>query len=363
MKLWDLFTPNELDDAISACHIRQRVHPTEPLSILNYTERCQFEHAWTHVTRQCRGLIYDIGSLNVVARPWSKFFNYGEHPEGSLDPAAHVRVFNKLDGSLGILYPSAGSWAIATRGSFESDQALKGTELLQAFLPKWSPDPTRTYLFEIIYPENRIVVDYGSAEELVLLDVLVTETGEQAFDFEWTYPGGWVEEFGEETIAEALALPPRTNAEGLVLFLEDGLRVKLKQDDYVELHRLITGLTERRVWEALGGGQTVEEICELLPEEFWPWVENVANDLRDRAASLNEKTCADFNDIIIKIATFADCAHRDWTRKDFALEAVKRSSSSLLFSLLDDKSIDNAIWKSIRPEPGLGPRAFSEDTA
>lgn len=40
-------------------------------------------------------------------------------------------------------------------------QALVGTKILEEYLDDgWTPHPDATYLFEIIYPENRIVVDY-----------------------------------------------------------------------------------------------------------------------------------------------------------------------------------------------------------
>ena len=38
-------------------------------------------------------------------------------------------------------------------------------------------DREYTYLFEIIYPSNRIVVDYGSSRRLVLLAAVHTQTG------------------------------------------------------------------------------------------------------------------------------------------------------------------------------------------
>jgi RNA ligase len=38
-----------------------------------------------------------------------------------------------MDGSLGILFNYKGEWVLATRGSFTSDQSVKGTELLQKY--------------------------------------------------------------------------------------------------------------------------------------------------------------------------------------------------------------------------------------
>ena len=164
-----------LDVDLLARHVRDgyvsvRDHPEAPLQILNYTAAAQYDRAWDDVTRQCRGLIVHTGWDDVVARPWPKFHNYGEHEEGTLDLDALVEVTDKLDGSLGILYPAAkGQWAIATRGSFESEQAIRGTRMWRDNYSHMRPEPGWTFLFEIIYPENRIVVDYAGAEDLVLL--------------------------------------------------------------------------------------------------------------------------------------------------------------------------------------------------
>lgn len=66
------------------------------------------------------------------------------------------------------------------------------------------------------------------------------------------WPGPVAERFPYPTFAAALAAPPRPGAEGLVVYIPRlDERIKLKQADYVTLHRLIFGLTTRRVWERL----------------------------------------------------------------------------------------------------------------
>lgn len=102
-------------------------------------------------TKACRGLIVDAENW-IVQRPFEKFF--------SIEQLEPFDVYDKLDGSLGILYWVGDEPAIATRGSFISDQAKRGTEFLRA-RKDLNLDRRYTYLFEIIYPENRVVVNYG----------------------------------------------------------------------------------------------------------------------------------------------------------------------------------------------------------
>jgi len=49
------------------------------------------------------------------------------------------------------------------------------------------------------------------------------------------------------TLAEALALPPRENREGLVISIggERPLKLKLKQEDYARLHRIVTMFSKK----------------------------------------------------------------------------------------------------------------------
>jgi RNA ligase len=189
-------------------YVRVQRHPTLPLRIFNYSEKAAYEGVWNAVTLTCRGLIVDDED-RIAARPFAKFFNYGQAGAAEIPLDAKVQVVDKMDGSLGIVYPVPGGYAIATRGSFASEQALHATQVLQARYPQWWPTPGWTALFEIVYPSNRIVVDYGDVDDLVALGVVDIETGEVH------QPGalrlmGWkgpvAKVFEAETLAEALAM-------------------------------------------------------------------------------------------------------------------------------------------------------------
>jgi RNA ligase len=97
-------------------------------------------------------------------------------------------VYDKLDGSLGILYFYDDKPYIATRGSFTSEQAERANKIFQKKYSHLHFNKEHTYLFEIIYPENRIVVDYGAKEDLILLAVLDTETGKDLELPDWKCP-------------------------------------------------------------------------------------------------------------------------------------------------------------------------------
>src|SRR5690606_23624256 len=100
---------------------------------------------------------------------------------GALDPDMPILgAWDKIDGSLGIQYRLPdGRQAIATRGSFTSDQALHATKRLrEAGWDIMPHDFAFTWLWEIVYPGNRVVVDYGDRDELVYLGAVGIEHGE-----------------------------------------------------------------------------------------------------------------------------------------------------------------------------------------
>ncbi|QAY70027.1 RNA ligase [Xylanimonas protaetiae] len=356
----DILDPIDLEQAIDGGFVRERTHPDDPaLRILNYTERAQYENVWTPATRNCRGLIHRDGY--VVARPWAKFFNYGQHPDKALDLQAPVQVTDKMDGSLGILYWAPdGEPAIATRGSFASEQAIHATQLLRTKYADWQPsDPWSTYLFEIVYPENRIVVDYGQRDDLVLLGAVDIETGADAWlpNTEPDWPGPRTTVFPAETLADALAMPPRPNAEGVVVLFEGDMRVKVKQDDYLALHRIITGLSERSVWEHLASnGGTYTGLLESIPDEFHGWVTDKAEALRDRHAIAFGAAQARHEEIL-------DVLGDGFERREYAAAAAESPHRALLFQLLDGRDPSPAIWKTLRPVGATPMRPSSEETA
>jgi RNA ligase len=373
-RLVDLMDPLELAAAIDDGLVRAKRHPELPLTIYNYAEKADYSRTWTPVTTQCRGLVvHDNG--DIVARPWPKFFNYGEREVGTWGGGnVPVEVVDKLDGSLGILVqPRAADTSdvqplIATRGSFTSDQAEHATRhYAERYARRWNPAPWLTYLFEIVYPANRIVCDYGQLDDLILLGAVDTVTGE-AFGptdlFVDHWPGPRAEVLPEKTMTDVLKRTDRQGAEGVVVRITDGpdkgLMFKLKQADYVAAHRIVTGLNARTVWEAYGNG-TVEDLLASLPDEFHGWVQTQTNQLvsevvRAERAARNEYRRIT-GDLLWKHSP------DDYTRGDFAREAKHYSDPALLFALLDGKDIRPMIHKTLRPSGADAPRIFDEAAA
>lgn len=357
----DLFDRPLLDTMTADGYVRVQRHPTLPFVIHNYTEKSQFEGVWNPVTLACRGLITHAVTGEVLARPYRKFFNHGQDEAGAFDLAAPVTVTDKMDGSLGVLYSTPDGWAVATRGSFASDQAAHATAVLNGRYGAFTPPPGLTLLYEIVYPANRIVVDYGDLDDLVLLGGVEIATGRSvpAAAVEG-WPGPVVEALGYATLAEALAAPPRTGREGLVVHFPDtDHRIKIKYAEYVALHRIVTGLNARVVWEALVTDD-VPALVERLPDEFHDWVKSVETALTAAVAARAVEVEAAFAEIV---AGLPGAGNGGFTRKEFALVASRHPDRGKLFLRLDDRDYRPLLWQEVRPAPDWSPhgRTFDAD--
>jgi T4 RnlA family RNA ligase len=335
---------NKINKAIEERLISVQKHPTADLWIYNYTEKAQYDHVWTPETVMCRGLILDKEG-NIIARPFRKFFNLGEL-DSPYAPQINLNqpfdVYEKMDGSLGILYFLDKKPYIATRGSFTSDQATEANKILQEKYVDFRFDPKLTFLFEIVYPKNRIVINYGKTRDLYLLAVIETATGKELS----TPTGGFPtpKYYDYENLEEIKTMMDKKDVtdEGFVIRFQDGERAKIKYDDYVRLHRLITGVTARRIWDLLRNKQTKElkEMTERVPEEFLEWV-------KDTKKELNKQ----YGEIYQQAYLLCAGARTLPTRKEQAELVLKMPRlSGACFKMLDNKDVSEVIWKMIKPE-------------
>lgn len=343
MKLWEIMDKDLYQSMLIQKYIRVNHSDVYDLRIIHYTESAQFDKVWNEVTRQCRGIIVD-SEWNIIARPFDKFMNYGENQADKFLMDYRVQVTDKMDGSLGIIYYAPGhGWRVATKGSLHSEQAEWATKKLWSMQKPASFHKEWTYLVEIIYPSNRIVLNYGDTEGLFLIGARDIKSGHVRLPDDlpfWTGPK--TKTFPYETLREALEAPPRHNAEGYVVYFPDlDYRMKIKQSDYVSLHKVVTGLTPRRIWESMKEGKTLEELCEIVPDEWHVWLRQTYYDIKTNFTAIKQFTWIEYRELENRVGT-AD-------RKKFAAEALTMRRPSLMFLLLDGKDIFPAIWDEIRP--------------
>ncbi len=321
-------------------------HPEYNIWILNYTPKTQSKGFWDEYTLSCRGLVIDDGGA-ILARPFQKFKNLEEHDPSEIDMSQTYEVYEKMDGSLIILfyYEPQMKWMIASRGSFISEQVQEAQKMFDfSIFDRLNVD--YTYLFEIIYPENRIVVDYGNKRELVLLAKINAKSGEECtHEYITTKYSKYftvVKKFDVKiNNLKELKKLEENNKEGFVVKFENGFRVKVKFEEYVRLHGILTNVSNLTVWEHLMNNYDFDALLDRVPDEFYSWLRRVVESLQTAYANIERNALKEF----VRIYHVNEITDR----KSFALEAMKSEYRSILFKLYDKKQYDEIIWKLIRP--------------
>lgn len=334
MKLRKTFDIEALKALEAQGYLHAQKHPQEELYIYNYAPKTQYEAYWNEITLQCRGLILTAQGA-VVARPFPKFFNLGERID-QVVPDEPFEVYEKMDGSLGILYHWNGKWSMATRGSFGSEQAQRAQKILNTRYAGvlQTLDQDCTYLMEIIYPENRIVVNYGAVEDLVLLAIMDNATAAEKPLADIGFP--LVKRYDGVRDIHQLGTQQEDNKEGFVVRFKSGLRLKIKFEEYVRIHRIVTQVSNVSLWECLKDKKSLDDFLERVPDEFYQWVKRTHAEFLDAYAKVEFKCKEEYK-------VLGD-------RKETALYFMTCTYPNILFAMLDAKDYAPIIWKMLRPK-------------
>ena len=364
----DLVTDQEITDLIRGGLLNERKNWNESLIVLNYSKLAQVtKGAWDNwALRLLRGMVVDT-SDRVLARCLPKFFNREEPLSAPISLTEPVEITDKLDGSLiHVFYnPYTDSMEVASRGSFTSTQAVSARQWLEdnSYV---LPVPAHYYkgltlVCEWISPDNRIVVDYGPYQGLKLLCIIDNRDGYvysvNSLLSNMVWCGLKTEVLPYTTLAEYLTLPPRDNAEGVVVrSLDTGHMQKIKYDKYVQMHKIIFGLNEVSVWEWRKDNRDVdiEPFLADFPDELHSWIRDVDARLTGSAKAMNDH-----------IHNLFDSLPSSKSRKDFA-EAVMsdvetNKYSSFMFALFDNRDIWDMIYKTLKPRGDARPTGSKEN--
>lgn len=338
----------DLQTLVERGHIVTRDHPTLPLRLYNYHWSAPVSYRkpedWPDTLREARGLVLDHRGT-VVGRPFKKFFNlqeYRELPEGKV-----TLISEKMDGSLIIAFGYQGHLVVHTRGSFTSDQSEWALDLLVHKYPKMAEHIRTcrglTFMFELIHPNNQIVVNYGDRKELVYLgarDIAGYDLPSPALDgFFMGVP--LAKSYNSNTPFEELISHDRPNHEGYVVLLDTGERIKFKHAQYCRLHKIMTGLSPRLVWEWVSTGTDWRGSLQGFPDETFDWVERTANDLQDQHDRIHAVAHEEANKYFVE---------GDRKATAMAYKANATVPYNLLFNALDGKDVSPVIWNMLKPE-------------
>ncbi|MCK9361181.1 T4 RnlA family RNA ligase [Patescibacteria group bacterium] len=307
----------------AASLVKPFFHPSLPLIGWNYSQVAhntlyRFPEGWTDPLRQCRGLVMDHRG-NLVAKPFTKFFNQGEHPETRNLPDEPFLAMEKHDGHLGIVFRYEGQLHVTTRGTFTYKTAKIARSMIakSSARARWNKHVPEglTVLVEIIHAETHVIRRYDEPG-LVLIGAFdnasLREYGYAdllALGQQLNLPVASVVTFGSLAEIGHHMTENVENREGFVLWYErSGLRVKFKYQTYIGrmvADKLSYPYIIRRI---LDGSWT--EKMDMLPEEILPAARDMVAKLKgarrrgaeavylleteERRTSTYRKLCRDF---------------------------------------------------------------------
>lgn len=261
----------------------------DTLVVLNY---CQINSKKTSaIAQECRSLVLEMGTWDIVSRSFDRFFNYGEEPCPALNPT-FLMAHEKVDGSLIGVFKYRRVWMYRTRsvimpvGEINGwDKVTWGSHIEKALGNNWQAMADtfvdRTFIMELTSRENKVVTKYGAEPELKLLAIRHNDgyySSHEALEFcvaqtDWKLFRRWTFETMTECVLAAKEL--RNLEEGFVMYNRHGEPVgKIKNPAYVAAHHLRgEGLNPKRIKDLIIMNE-VDEYLALFPEDkavFWPY--------------------------------------------------------------------------------------------
>jgi RNA ligase len=139
--------------------------------------------------------------------------------------------------------------------------------------------------------------------------------------------------------------------EGFVVRFSNGDRMKVKGEEYLRLHKIMTNVSTTAVWEMLSNGEDVLELLKDVPDEFYKKIKMYVQDLR-----YNHYRYGEYVGKIYQYFRYGKYGDRDPepSKKEFALHLDECKTHpkirALCFLMWDGKNTDKVIWNYLKPE-------------
>ena len=342
----------------------QRLRDEYSIQISEYDDRIILNYSQTDSPRnhpvcdECRGLILSLPDYEIMARPFERFYNFGEAGTDNFD-FTKCDIYTKEDGSIVCLYYDKfkDTWRFSTRkkafaegttaygnsfqelilhaGGWESLEAMQNE--MKDRLSLWEGEDSvknKTFVLELVGPRNRVVTPYAE-DKLILLAVIDNSSGRTYPDYakerfnaafpqvpivnKFTTQQDISTDYIDKLMAEMTKKVPLF--EGFVVHnpVTDA-RIKIKSKAYLTARymRMNGTVTEKRVIEF------------ILENEYHEYLIYYPED-----KPLFDKYVEAMDSLIQRVnKTFSTLYHRTKDRKEFAGMAKAYSFSPLLFSML-----------------------------
>jgi len=312
------------------------------------------EKLYRTIRRECRGIIFDEITGDIIRRPFNKFFNLNEKSETRTENVnislPHV-ILDKLDGSFIAPFVVNGKLIYGTKMG-----ATGQTEQVNVFLkdkPNYNEfslyliNQGMTPIFEFTSPDNRIVISYKETN-LTLLAVRYMNSGlylsyDQLIDLSKQFNislikarSGSIENM-EKFISETRALQ---GEEGYVIRFQSGLQIKMKADEYVLKHKVKDSISQEKNLVELIFTDKLDDVYATLDVEDADKVRKYADSVLHRISEIASSA----TEIVANQKILLNNE-----KKRFALEFIPhhKEYSGVLFAVWDGKDAMETIKKQV----------------
>jgi len=335
--------------------------------LFKYKSEVQYGNDWDDVTLNARGIIFDLETKKLVALPFKKFFNLNETKcnLSAFPNDPNYEILEKMDGSMGCIFLDKDKdLKVATPGSFTSDQAIWATNWIKSYhkyniiREKILNQEINVIVAEIICPLSKVVVPYDF-EGLVVISAqdgkgYLSYENLSSLSDEIGLP--ICKKFSFESIEDIKEyLSGVEDFEGFVLHWPNtGFRIKIKGEDYLFKHRILSSIHPNRIDEAIESSnnnekdifQSINDVVKKFPEEYSEPYKNSISELLCELKNVKEK----ISEIVFQF--------KEGTPKELAMwlkssdEAFHKSYFGHIMNAyrgrMNCKKIIETIWKEVR---------------
>lgn len=280
------------------------------------------------IRRECRGIIFCSKTGKILRRPFHKFFNVNEREETqdhAVDLSRPHAILEKLDGSMIAPFIVNGQMIWGTK--MGATDVAKPVEEFLVDKPKyWTFAKLMiangfTPIFEWCSRKQRIVLDYGAKDQLILTAIRNMNTGEY-HDYRnlvgnaMVYDIPFVCQFEPQTDMKAFLEYVRDleDLEGFVVRFDDGHMLKLKCHWYIQIHKAKEAILQDRNIVELILEEHLDDVKSHLPAEDRDRLTQFESDFNKHIANIVQSVCN----------IMYDLTDRDLDRKTFALEEAPK---------------------------------------
>ena len=335
---------NKLQEEVKNGYVVAHRSEYKPITNYTYSRLTEQENHWNEITLKTRGLILDDNRRIIFNCP-EKFFNFRQNDfaDNVYDEIKdNFKIYEKLDGSaIWVVRDSEYGLVISSKSSFNSEHAQWAREIIkEKFFPSVVTfEEGICYCFELIHPENRIVVDYGEEKTLKLWG-LKTQYGEtieletNRVNTSFFETPKFLGTNKDKSVIENYIR--QSNVEGVVLKGAGDNRIKIKSQTYLELHRIKTECTPNRIFEILESGRRISDFD--FPDEF-------INDI----LFYENIYLAKYEQLKNRIESAARI-FKNLSDKEVGQAEIDNFLKAGIFCIRKNKDMSKHIWKKVKEE-------------